>query len=247
MEAILYVADQSTLVNVPEHPVKSSTRSASTREKIVTTAEQLFFQYGVAGVSINTINQAAKQKNKNAVHYHFGGKEALLQAIFDKHTKGISARRQQILESNADQPSLHNTVKALVIPVAEKLSDPDGGQAFIRISAELSASNTLSYYQPTESTLRISREDKLAQMITQELSAIPQAIIEHRMILAVGLLFHSLSDHCQLKAANRLEGSLADTDLMIANLINSIVAILSHTELPVQHDDSGLSKISNNK
>ena len=62
---------------------KHASRSEATRQTIIRAAEQLFADHGVASTSVNTIGQAAKQKNRNAVHYHFGGKQGLLQAIYD--------------------------------------------------------------------------------------------------------------------------------------------------------------------
>ena len=52
---------------------KHASRSEATRQTIIRAAEQLFAQHGVAATSVNTISQAAQQKNKNAVQYHFGG------------------------------------------------------------------------------------------------------------------------------------------------------------------------------
>lgn len=212
---------------------KSPGRSNATKAIIITTAEQLFAEQSVAAVSINTVNTAAQQKNRNAVHYHFGGKDGLLQAIFDKHTPAIHDRRQLMLDramadSQPKAASLRQLVEALVIPVAEKLADQDGGEAFLRISAELAASNTLDYYQPSAKPLRLNREDTLAQLIIEQLPDLPQAIVEQRMMLVVGLLFHGLADHSQVKRSAEGQGPLSNTELMVANLVDSIVAILSN-------------------
>lgn len=62
---------------------KTSVRTRATRARLIASAEQLFAERGVASVSLNEITRAAQQKNRNAVHYHFGSKEALVQAIFE--------------------------------------------------------------------------------------------------------------------------------------------------------------------
>ena len=49
----------------------------ATRGRILDAAEQLFYQRGIDNVSLADINQAAGQKNRNALQYHFGDKTAL--------------------------------------------------------------------------------------------------------------------------------------------------------------------------
>lgn len=43
-------------------------RSTSTRNKIIRVAVRLFAERGIDGVSLNDINKAAGQRNKNATH-----------------------------------------------------------------------------------------------------------------------------------------------------------------------------------
>lgn len=202
-------------------------RSEATRKRILHTAERLFAQHGVAGVSLNTINQVAKQKNKNAVHYHFGGKTGLLQAIFDKHTPSIAKRRQALLAEIAAQgdSGLRPLIRALVEPVAQRALDPDGGEHYIHISAELIATNTLSYYEPSQTPLRINYEDELAQRIHAQLD-LPQALTETRMLLVTGLLFHGLSDHLRIRNGAHQHPHLTTMPLFVSNLIDSACALL---------------------
>ncbi|HVK99703.1 MAG TPA: TetR/AcrR family transcriptional regulator [Dongiaceae bacterium] len=57
---------------------------ADTREKLILVAIRMFAEQGFAGVSMRTINSAAGTRNSSAVHYHFGNKSGIIQAIFDK-------------------------------------------------------------------------------------------------------------------------------------------------------------------
>lgn len=220
----------------PSAAVSSTTegqsRSEATRQRILRTAERLFAQHGVAGVSLNTINKTARQKNKNAVHYHFGGKAGLVQAIYDKHAPAISLRRQEMLREfdTAGETGLRPLIRALVEPVAEQALK-DGGEHYIQISAELIATNTLSYYEPTDSALRINREERFAQRIRDEL-ALPQVLVETRMLLATGLLFHGLSDHLRIKTRTQRHFSLTSMPLFVSNLVDSICAVLQMPPSP---------------
>src|SRR5262245_66330191 len=69
-----------------------------TRRQLILAAERLFAERGLAGVSLREINVAAGQRNTSAAHYHFGSKEALVEAIFDFRRNEISRRRDELLD-----------------------------------------------------------------------------------------------------------------------------------------------------
>lgn len=208
---------------------RTSSRTRETRARLVATAEQLFAQRGVASVSLNEITRAAEQKNRNAVHYHFGSKDGLIQAIFDKHQIPIAAQRSQLLEqiNMIEKPTLTDVVTALVQPVAARLEDADGGIAYIKISSQLSAANTLSYFHPEQSSsgISIASWPDMSPLWAPYLKRLPGKVREQRMSLVVGMLFHGLADHALFR--EQMQPGLGDTELMVSNLIDSICAVLN--------------------
>jgi AcrR family transcriptional regulator len=114
--------------------------TAETRARLIATAEQLYAERGLDGVSLVEISREAGQRNRAAAQYHFTDKAGLVQAILDKHTPGIEAARHAMidaLEAGTGEPPLRAWVDALVRPLAAKLDDEDGGRAFLRVQAEL--------------------------------------------------------------------------------------------------------------
>lgn len=221
-------------MNQPDRkPAASSQRRAqATRARILRTAERLFAQHGVSGVSLNTINKTARQKNKNAVHYHFGGKVGLIQAIYDKHAPAIAERRQALLAEldAAGATGLRPLIRALVEPVADHI-DSEGGAHYIHISAELIATNTLSYYEPSGSILHINREPVFADRIRRQLD-LPQELVEARMLLVTSLLFHGLADHLRIRDHGEVPASLTSRSLFVSNLVDSLCALLQTPPSP---------------
>jgi AcrR family transcriptional regulator len=210
---------------------KPSARTRETRAKIIATAEQLFAEHGVDSVSLNQITRAAEQKNRNAVHYHFGSKDALLQAIFEKHWQPIGALRRQMLADIAQQQpvTLEAIASALVLPVAARFDDPDGGLAYIKISAQLAATNTLRFFSQGEGVDEDTNRSKdpggdMTPLWTPFLESLPAPVRDQRMSLVVGMLFHGLADHAVFRDRGR--AGLANTELMVGNLIDSICAVL---------------------
>lgn len=209
----------------------TANRSERTRQAIVRAAETLYARHGVEGVSLNTITRAARQSNRNAIQYHFGGKNGLLQAIFDKHSPGVASRRAALIDEmvRSGQSTEVVVASAMVLPLIEKLDDPDGGEAYVHISAELITTNTLGYQAPESHPLRLVRESKIAEFTAKQLSQLPRAIVEQRILHMNILAFHGVSDHARLRADRHYAALSADTDFMASNLIDSIMAVLSAT------------------
>jgi AcrR family transcriptional regulator len=109
----------------------------TTREELIRAAETLFASQGIDGVSLREINRVARQGNASALQYHFGDRNGLIRAVIDKHRADTDPRRHALLdvyEANG-VPDVHALAAALVLPLAAKLSDPDGGRAYLRSTA----------------------------------------------------------------------------------------------------------------
>src|SRR3954447_1557764 len=68
-----------------------------TRDKLITIGQHLFAEQGVFRVPLRTVIERAGQKNTSALHYHFGGREGLLNAIIERHNDGIEDERAEML------------------------------------------------------------------------------------------------------------------------------------------------------
>jgi len=206
-------------------------RGASTRAKLIATAERLFAEHGLDGASLHEISRAAGQRNSNVCQYHFGSKDGLIQAILDKHLPTIAARRNELLDEleSAGVPALRHLARALIYPVAEKLTDPDGGPEFVRINAQLVGLHTLYAIGMFASNLRLARTERFRRSLIAALAALglPDTIVQQRMMLAAVLLFHGLADHCHMREATPARDPALDTGLFIANLEDSIVGLWS--------------------
>lgn len=205
-------------------------RSAATRAKLITVAEQLFASRGVDGVTLAEIGKLAGQRNAAVCQYHFGGRDSLLQAIIDKHVPGIVARRHALLDEleHGGRFDLSDVVRAFVRPVAEKLVDPDGGRDFIRINAQLVALHTVHVRHVGPSPLKLPANDRLTQFLERALAGrnMPLSVFQQRAMLAAVLLFHGLADHLRmLELANTTDASM-DTDLFLRTLEEAMVAVL---------------------
>ena len=190
--------------NCVSHVVNNSLtpKGAGTRARILGVAERLFARKGIEGVSLNEINRAARQKHSNSCHYHFGGKEGLIQAILQKHIPGIAARRNGMFDAMEATGTLNleNVIHAWIEPVVAKLNDRDGGKEFIRISAELMRHYLPANENPQLSSFTLPGADRLARTLTEVLikSDLPEPIIRQKLMMVSVMVFHGLAEYSRL-------------------------------------------------
>jgi AcrR family transcriptional regulator len=75
----------------------------TTRLSVIEAAESLFAQFGPEGVSLREIGKAAGSANTNVVRYYFGGKDELIQAVFDHRLHAMEVARTRLLTAMAEQ------------------------------------------------------------------------------------------------------------------------------------------------
>jgi AcrR family transcriptional regulator len=69
-----------------------------TKEKILDAAEKLFVDNGFSATSLRAIIKEAGV-NTASVHYHFGSKEGLIDAVFERRVADMNWEREEMLDS----------------------------------------------------------------------------------------------------------------------------------------------------
>jgi AcrR family transcriptional regulator len=77
----------------------------TTKNRILDTAEKLFAAHGFAATSLRAIIKEAGV-NTASVHYHFGSKEGLIEAVLQRRAAPVNSERLERLEAlEADYPT----------------------------------------------------------------------------------------------------------------------------------------------
>ena len=105
--------------------------TAETRERVLEVAERLFAERGLDAVSIRDIIAAA-EANLGAINYHFGTKDRLIEAVFERRLVPSTQERLRALKAvemaAGDQPpKLEAVLEAIFRPVVEEAMDPKRG------------------------------------------------------------------------------------------------------------------------
>jgi AcrR family transcriptional regulator len=194
---------------------------SATRERLVAAAEQLLAERGIAGVSLREINTAAGQRNSTALQYHFGDREGLVRAVLAKHSPAIERHRHELLDeyeaagAHAGPDRLRALAGALVRPSAAKLTDPDGGRAYLRIMAQLVSQASRAGRAAEDPKTSLNRWRRLAGEVLPELAVTRL----HRRYTAIRITAVELALRAEARPAR-------DERLFTSHLVDVVTAIL---------------------
>jgi AcrR family transcriptional regulator len=99
-------------------------KDKTTKNKILDAAEKLFVDNGLSATSLRAIIKEA-DVNTAAVHYHFGSKEGLIEAVFKRRISELNAERLELLdeleEKHRDRPvPLEDVIRVFLLPVMRR-------------------------------------------------------------------------------------------------------------------------------
>ena len=100
--------------------------SSDTRERLLDAAEELFAERGISGTSLRHLTRTAGA-NLAAVHYHFGSKDGLVDAVLERRAEALNRERLSDLarlEATADgAPAVEDILRAFVAPGTRLLEE----------------------------------------------------------------------------------------------------------------------------
>ncbi|MCK9901769.1 TetR family transcriptional regulator [Parafrankia colletiae] len=137
-----------------------STATATARQLMIT-AERLFAEHGLAGVSLRQIASEAGSANSSAVHYHFGSKEGLVEAIV-AHRVADLAQRRTLLKARLDPDDLRQRLEAHLLPVIELAESPDSH--YVSFLDQLNRGGRWRDVLPRQREVTQAQEEFLADM-----------------------------------------------------------------------------------
>jgi AcrR family transcriptional regulator len=175
---------------------------------------------GIDGVSLREINRAAGQRNATALQYHFGDRNGLVRAIIEKHRADTDPRRHALLDQYeaCGVDDLSTLAGALVLPLAAKLADPDGGRAYLQINCDVYIQPELrvELLPPRDPTNSVWRWHTLLDPLVSE----QEKRILHTRFPALRFAFVEL-------ARRAAEPRRRDDRLFTSHLIDLVTALLA--------------------
>ncbi len=103
--------------------VKNGDSSAQVRERLLDAAEKLFCERGFSNTSVRDLTRSAGC-NVAAVNYHFGGKDQLYKAMFQRHMGKVFTEQIEIINEvmNSQKPTLELLLRRMIEKALEPLA-----------------------------------------------------------------------------------------------------------------------------
>ena len=150
-----------------------------TRTRILDAAEELFMQLGFEGTSMRLLTAKAGV-NLAAANYHFGSKDALIEAVFRRRLDPMNTARiaeLDKLEAEQRSPSPDAIIRAFITPGLRLMEDgKTGGRNFTRLLGRTYTEPNKGVrqligqmYAPTMQRYKAALERALPQMPREEL------------------------------------------------------------------------------
>ncbi len=166
---------------------------ASAKDVILDTAERLFAEQGMESVSLRTINTEAGY-SVAALHYHFGTRDKLIDALISRRQTPIMARRKEFLDEleKEERPDIYRITEALVLPMAEPiLENPELGLRTIKFFFRTYIDQ--ASYGQTKDIIEESHRI-FNGLLKRALPEIDQALLHQRWVIASELTFQGLAN-----------------------------------------------------
>lgn len=199
--------------------------ATATRDKLLDAATALFAERGVANVSLAEIVRAADQRNSSAIHYHFGGRDQVVEAILARHVPALRARRLELLEQARATPrdDVRSVAEALVRPVTELAQRGWRERAYLQIGAELAG----QLDRATPEMRRLFRETAGPEVMAllAERCAVPEDIWRDRALIGNAFVGRAAADRA--RALDRREAGPLDDDTWVDNLVAMFVGMMT--------------------
>jgi AcrR family transcriptional regulator len=161
-----------------------------TKEKILDTAERLIGEQGYAATSLRHVIAEAGV-NLAAVHYHFGSKEGLLDAVVTRKVTPVNLTRLAWLErveteAGGGPVEVEKILESFLLPTVEVAGrSPD----FVRLMGQMLAEGMMpriveKHFRPTGM--------RFVSALRQALPALPEEELLWRVHFMVGAMAHTM-------------------------------------------------------
>ncbi|RDK09302.1 TetR/AcrR family transcriptional regulator [Cupriavidus lacunae] len=180
-------------------PAPPSPLENETARRLLEIAERLFAENGVELVPLRQIVVEAGQRNRSALHYHFGSREALVSQLLNFRLAHVNALRNRYLdelEAGGQDTDVRAVVEASVSALADTITGTPWGARYVQVLAQATFSPRLlnaELIDPEAKTgvLRVRR------LIAAALPELPRKVLGQRMLWFHQSVVYSLAQWCQ--------------------------------------------------
>jgi AcrR family transcriptional regulator len=166
-------------------------KDLTTKEKILDAAENLFVDNGFAATSLRAIIKEA-DVNTAAVHYHFGSKEGLIEAVFDRRVSELNQERLEMLDAleaeHGDRPvPLEDVIRVFLLPVMRRHCAGGNEEVIPRLMVRALTEPEAIFHGPIRDAFK-EVAARFGRSVGRAMPGLSREEIEWRMHMVVGAM-----------------------------------------------------------
>ena len=196
-----------------------------TKEQLLRAAERLFARDGIHGARVREINELAQQRNPSALHYHFGSRAGLLEAILLHHQLEVDRAirpRLDALEADGGRAGVREIIETVVEPTIARL-ETESGRDWARIIPQmlpvLSDNLRRGVVEPITPQLF-----RIMELLRDRID-LPEAVRRERLVGYVVVYSSLLAERAHELESGR--APLLDREQFTAHLVDVLTAIVT--------------------
>jgi AcrR family transcriptional regulator len=201
-----------------------------TREKLVDEATRSFAADGVFTASLIEITRRAGQRNRGALHYHFGSRNGVICAVLERHVDFLAKREGELLEIALASPDddVNSVVEAIVRPATELAESGWRGRCFLVILAELVEEDPASLDPDVSDMLARTGGYAVYDLLAARMAEVSDEVRAERFALATAFILRAVADRARVIGRRGRRGRpQLDQEAFVANLVAMVAAGMS--------------------
>jgi len=204
--------------------------ASETRRRLLDAAARAFAEHGVANASLLDITRQAGQRNRGALHYHFGSRDGVLAAVLERHVDFLAQREAELLEVALASPDddLESAVEAVVRPAAELAESGWRGRCCLLIIAELSQEDPHTLHPDVQEALDRTGGHAVYDLIAKRMPPMSDELRIERFALITVFILRAVADRARLVGRRTRRGRpQLDHESFVRNLVAMAAAALA--------------------
>ena len=198
-----------------------------TRQRLIEAATRGFAEQGVHTASLLEITRRAGQRNRGAVHYHFGSREGMLVAVLEQHVDLLAARERELLAIAHEQDDLASAVAAFVRPAVELGDLGWEGRCYLVILAELVEDDPDSLDPDVVAALTRAGGYDAYGLLEERMPPMSDELRTERMSLVTTFILRAAADRARAGERPHPSRHQLGTEAFIRNLVAMAVGMLT--------------------
>jgi AcrR family transcriptional regulator len=201
--------------------------AVETKQQLIDAAARAFAEHGVYAASLVEITRQADQRNRGAVHYHFGGRDGLLVAVLEQHAPFLAQREGQLLQVARGRPDddVVSAIEAIVRPAVELSETGWQGRAYLTIMSELIEQDPADLSPEVAAALVHTGGYEVYELIAQRIPGLGQELLNERMALVTAFILGAVARRARSgETAGRPQ---LGVERFVANLVRMAAAMLA--------------------